>query len=367
MTHFPRALVLFAGALAAVDGGCSSCASKTSGGRAAKEDMALVPRETGLVFMANLGRLRDTMLWKRAIEWRDQSPENKHKYDDFVQKTGLDPLKQLDSIFLALPQPGGSGEFGVVTRGGPFDEARIVAYAKEQAQKEGSSIDTVDYGGRKLYGDKSGQAMFAFLDARTLLFGGKVWSKRMIDLADKGGDSAKQNDALMALVKRAHTADGIWGAGLVPQEVRDRFKGDPRLESAATMKDAYGSIDLVNGFALNATIDLGSDGDAKSLVAKVNDQLADAKKNPQVMMMGLAQYIDAIKAEPQGAGFHLEMKLTAPQLETLVNQLQGLFRSFSGALGGAGGGAPMGGPPPMNPSGMPPLKMAPQLMPPPAQ
>src|SRR5262245_31919935 len=78
--------------------------SKTSGPRAAKEDMQLVPKETDVVLMANLTRMRSSALWKRVIDFRDSNAETKKGYEEFVQKCALDPFKQVDSAFVALPQ-----------------------------------------------------------------------------------------------------------------------------------------------------------------------------------------------------------------------------------------------------------------------
>ena len=57
------------GSLAAMSG-CSSC-SPTAGSGAAKEDMQLVPKETDVVFMANMSRMRNTAMWRRLIDLRD--------------------------------------------------------------------------------------------------------------------------------------------------------------------------------------------------------------------------------------------------------------------------------------------------------
>lgn len=333
--------------------GCSSCGAGTSGQKATRQDISLMPRETNFVVMANVARMRGTPLWNRMLALRDESPEQKAKYDDFVKKTGLDPLQHVDSIFAGFPTTKGSGEFGAILRGGPFDEAKLVAYMKEQAQKDGGDFTSTDYNGKKLYSDKSGQTYGAFLDGpngRTLALGGREWIKKIVDLSAKSdGDSAAKNDALTALIKKTRTGDALWGAGIVPDDARQALKDDPRLTDAATMKDAYASLDLQGGFSLAGAVDLAGEPEAKTLSARVNDQLADAKRNPQVQMMGLTQFLDAIKATSQAATFHLDVKLTQTQVDDLIARLQGLFKTFGGALGGgAGMGAPSA-PPAMEP------------------
>src|SRR3954470_18500116 len=90
---------------------------KTSGTGAAKEDMTLVPREADIVVMANLTRMRNTDMWRRLQDLRDGDASSKKEYDDFVLRCHLDPMKDIDSVFMAFPQAGGAKEFAAILRG----------------------------------------------------------------------------------------------------------------------------------------------------------------------------------------------------------------------------------------------------------
>src|SRR5207245_1505577 len=123
---------------------------------------------------------------------------------------------------------------------GMFSEPKLVQCAKDQAKKEGGDLVITEYAGKKLYNDsKQGQVLVTFLDAKTVVIGGPQWVKKVIDLqAGKSTEgSAKQNEVLAALMKRAKTSDAMWGAGVVPQSARDSFKNDPNLAAMASMKD----------------------------------------------------------------------------------------------------------------------------------
>lgn len=338
-------VVLFSALLA------GSACSKTSGTGAAKEDMQLVPREADIVFMANLSRMRNTAMWRRMLDLRDNDPKSKADYDDFVKKCDLDPFKQIDSVFMAFPQQGAGAtkEFAAVLRG-TFNEDKLIACAKDQAKKDSSDLAVSEYGGKKLYTDvKKGEAFAAFLDGKTAVVGGKEWIKKVIDAASKKeqGASAKDNEALMSLVKRAKTADAMWGAGVVPQSVRDGLKNDPQLAPAATMKDVFGSVDFASGVAADLNLDNAGENDAKELAAKATAQLLEVKKSPQLMMMGMSAFLDGVKIESKGATFHIGINLNQQQVDDLINRVKGLLKSFGGALGGGGGGggfAPPGTP-----------------------
>lgn len=317
----------------------SACKS-TSGSGAAKDDLALVPKDTDIILMANVKRMRNTAMWRKLLDVRDSDAQAKKDYDDFVQKCALDPFKQIDSVFVAFPQSGPDAkpdqkEFAAIIRG-QFNEQKLVECAKDQAKKEGREVTTSDYNGKKLYTDnQKAEAWATFLDNKTAVVGGKEWVKKVVDLAaNKNGESAKNNGELAALLKRAKTSDALWGAGIVPQSTRDSFKNDPRLASAGSMKDIFGSVDFASGVTSELNVDTGSEADAKDLAAKATAQLADIRKSPQFMMMGLAQYLDGIKIDSKNATFHLSINYNQQQVDDLINRVKGLLKSFGGAMGG---------------------------------
>jgi hypothetical protein len=330
--------------------------SKTSGTGAAKEDLQLVPKDAEILLMANVSRMRNTALWKKLLDLRDSDEKNKKDLEEFVQKCGLDPFKHIDSIFIALPQkgPAATKEFAAILRG-QFNEDKLVACAREQTQKDGGAgLATSEYNGKKLYTDaKQSQAFATFLDGKTVALGGKEWIKRVVDLSGKkpSGESAKQNDTLVGLMKRARTSDALWGAGLVPQSARDSLKGDPNLSAASSMKDVFGSIDFAGGFAADLNVDTASDSDAKELAAKVTEQLVETKRNPQIMLMGMAPFLDGVKVESKGPTFRTTINLTQSQVDDLINRVKGLMKSFGAALGGGSAPMPPGGGAPMPPGG----------------
>jgi hypothetical protein len=314
---------------------------KTSGTGAAKEDMQLAPREADIVFMANVTRMRNTQMFRKLLDVRDSDPSSKKDFDEFVQKCGLDPFKQIDSVFVAFPQGGGTTkEFAAVLRG-TFDEQKLVACAKDQAKKDGTELTSSDYNGKKLYTDSKQQQAFAtFLDAKTVAIGGKEWIKKVVDAAARKepGLSAKDNEVLMGLVKRAKTSDAIWGAGLVPQSTRDALKADPHLSAAGSIKDMFGSVDFASGVAADINVDTGGENDAKELAAKATAQLMETKKSPQLMMMGLGSFLDGVKIDSKGATFHVAMAFNQQQVDDLITRIKGLLKSFGGQLGGGGAG-----------------------------
>jgi hypothetical protein len=313
--------------------GCSSC---KGGSAATKEDLELLPKETEILISLNVKRMRNTPLWRAALDLRDSDANTKKKFDEFTQKCGLDPLTQVEGVTLGFPQIAeDQREFAGVVRG-TFDEQKLVACGKEQAQKEGVELTTTDYGSHKIYSSSRGQAYVSFLDKSTVVVGGQEWIKKALDRADgkAEGGSARQNDALMALVKRANTSQAIWGVGVVPEKARERFKDDPKLNIAATMKAVVGSLDFASGLLVDLDVDLGGDEEAKKLAETLRGQLDEAKKNPQIMMTGMSSFLDGVKVEQKGATFHGNVSFTQQQVDDLINRVKGLLSGLKLGTGG---------------------------------
>ncbi len=316
---------------------CSSCRRSAD----SQGDIALLPQETGVLFTANLEKARTTAFWRKLMELRggekraaatqppagDGAPKD---YEEFVARCGLDPLKQLTSIAIALPSAGPatamSGQFGAIFHG-TFDPQKLVACARATVKQDGGELKEEDYAGKKVYTDTLSSAMsFTLLDSHTTVVAGREWIKKMVDLATgKAGAGARANAPLVELLKKVDGAAAFSGIGLVSDAMRARLKEDPRLAVAASMKDAYGSLDFTTGAMLSAVVDLGSDAAAKELSDKVSQQVQEWKKSSRIMMMGLASYIDAIQVVSHGSAFQLNVKLTQQQLDELIMRAQGLL------------------------------------------
>src|SRR5687768_926897 len=116
-----------AGLVASIGFGCN----KKSGTAAAKEDITLVPKETEMIFMVNVPRMRNTPMWRKGVEQLTNTPEAKKELETFATKCKLDPTKHIDSAFVALPTSTEAKEFAVLIRG-TFNQEALTACIKEQ-------------------------------------------------------------------------------------------------------------------------------------------------------------------------------------------------------------------------------------------
>jgi hypothetical protein len=284
-------------ALAFAAGGCSKK------GNVSGDDLALVPKETEIAVGVNISRMRGTAMWKKGMDFLTSEEKSKKELAEFnTNCIDVNSADGLDSVFVALPEPTSAAKdaAAILRLKKPIEEAKLTQCFKHLASKNGEKLGSTEYAGKKIWtsardgaeADKSG---FVLLDGKTIGFGSAAWVKRVIDLAaNKDQASAKTNEKLVALVKRAKTTDAIWGVGSVPASARESFKGQPQLAPLASLKSVFGSMDFSSGLTVDANMETGSDADAKAINEQVSQQLTEAKKSPQVMMLGVGAWLDGV-------------------------------------------------------------------------
>jgi len=344
-------LAAFVGAVSC-RGGCDRSEGRRAGGR-----LALLPVETRLVASIDFARLRDTPVANKLAALAARSAADQAQIDAFKQRTGLDPLTQIDSVLVGFPDEARRrGEIGLILRGAHLDEPRLVAYARDTLQKRGDDLVSTRRGHRILWAARSdpGVAGF-FLDDRTFVLGAAGWAEKMADLSDGAppSGSAETNLELAQLTDRVAAAHAIWAAALVSDEARRRFQADPELKGAAAVLRMALGIDLLGGGAkegraagagggggIDATLtaDLTSAAEAQAMVAKVSETLRDAKRNALVLMTGLGPDLDGVTARADGTTFRVSLSLSEPQVTDLLARASAFLElTRQGGVPGFGG------------------------------
>src|SRR5215831_15138854 len=237
-------------ALLAATAGC-----KRGGGA---DSMALVPKESTIVFSVNFDRLHGSKTWAQVKD-AVNDPSTKKDYDEFVQKTGLDPLTQVNGLTGGFSRPAGAKPTFAVVIKGKFDKKKIIDYARGKAKEEGKTGDlkTEQYGGKTVYGENDDAAV-AFLDGSTIVVGGRDWVHKVIDVAAGKAESVKKNDSVQALVSKAHTDQAMWAVGEVPA-------GEGSLPTGGEIKAIAVSIDLQDGLKAELNGQAPSPNDAQKI------------------------------------------------------------------------------------------------------
>jgi hypothetical protein len=328
-TQFIRRTIVVAAlvALSSCRGGCrrESVAERTL---TVQGRLALFPASARIVAGVDARQLRDSPAAAKVQTLAVESQADKNTLAEFQRRTGFDPIKQITSLTVAFPDDARrSGDFGLLLRADRLDEARLIAYARDELQKTGDDLVSAKHGRLTLWSSKRDAAVAGFfIDEQTFALGAGSWGARMADLAAKNnpGDSAATNLELVHLVERAAGTHAIWGAAMVPAETQRSLGAQPGFAEAATIKKLSAAIDFGKGMEATLIADVASPEAARALATKVTEALRDAKRNPQVLMLGLGPYLGGVTARASDRTFEVRATLGPEAVEDLVTRLGAL-------------------------------------------
>jgi len=196
----------------------------------------------------------------------------------FLNATGLDPFKDLDSVLVAgaLPTGPGAEPKGVVVVRGRFDLDKIQAAAKDFAGKNPDKLKITEDGGRRVYqihgkdgNDKAGYASFA--DKNTLVV---TQSKEATAEAVKGGGAAaKVSPALKAALAKVKGEESMWVAVAFSDELKKKMAAGPNpafKQIAPKLESATGEMNLGNDFTLNLFVHTSDEKAAQQIQGMIN-------------------------------------------------------------------------------------------------
>jgi hypothetical protein len=303
---------------------CRSGCSSTRHTPASLGRLALFPIETRVVVALDFAKLRASPLAGTLAQLAVDAQADKDQVDAFARRTGFDPFRDIQSLVVAFPEEARrGGQFGLVLRSNALDQKRLIAYAREQAQGQGGDLLSTARGHRLLWSRK-GQDDLAgfFLDEHTFVLGAGGWAEKMADLSDGAAPaaSADTNLDLMRLCDRVAVDHAVWAVAMVPEETRKQLQAEPRFKSAASISRLAAALDLGPGLSATLLGDLGNAADAQALVGQMTDTVRDAKKNPEILMLGLGPYLDGVTARAAGPSFEVHATLTDAQVIDLLGR-----------------------------------------------
>jgi len=314
-------------ALSSCRGGCRRD-SKGDDGLTVQGRLALFPASARIVAGIDARQLRASPAAAKVQTLAVESQADKNTLAEFQRRTGFDPIKQITSVTVAFPEDArASGDFGLVLRADHFDEARLIAYARDELQKSGDDLVAAKHGRLTLWSPKRDPTVAGFfIDEQTFALGAGSWGARMAELAAKSnpGDSAATNLELVHLVERAAGTHAIWGAAMVPAETRRALAAQPGFAEAATIDTLSAAIDFGKGAEATLIADVATADAARALATKVTESLRDAKRNPQVLMLGLGPYLGGVSARAADRTFEVRATLGPEAVEDLVTRLGAL-------------------------------------------
>jgi hypothetical protein len=291
--------------------------------------LALFPASARVVASLDADRLRASPVAAKLAALAQQSDDDRRQLEEFAKRTGFDPLAHLTSITCAFPEDARArGELGLIIRAEGLDESRIVAYVRDQLQKNGDDLTATAQGRFTLWSARSDPEVAGFfIDGRTFALGAGGWGPRMAALAEaaRPEDSAATNLELVHLVERAAGTHTVWAAALVPEATRRKLAAEPGSAAAAGVLTLSGGLDLGKGLDATLVADLNSMTDAQALAARATAALHDARRNAQVLMLGLGPYLDGVTVKAADRTFEVRATLGEAAVDDMLARLKGLL------------------------------------------
>ena len=275
----------------------ASCTTKPAApkaGLAKAEDMlSLLPKEAMGVIVVDVHSIMKTEAADKAIK------ENKdyQKYQEFVQKTGLDPQKDVYFfVGAALGDFSQKSEDGVGLVNLKYNKELLLA----AVQKERGELAKTEYNGFTIYqaaqAEEKKPFSGAFLDDSNIIIGTDYGVKKVIDVYQKKADNIWKNETLPALIKGMNKAAMVWGGFAIPPEaMKQASSQNPMLGAFSDIKSIIMSFDYRN----------------KNILVEIKAMSPDPEKNKQ-----MAAALNGFKALGAGAA------AKEPLLGELLNKIE---------------------------------------------
>lgn len=258
-----------------------SCGKKTgapTAGTASAEDMlSLIPVDVEGVFFVDVNHAMSTEIAANEI----REDEGYQKYQEFIEKTGIDPQK--DIYFVAgaikkITEDEKGEEKGVAIINLKYNKETLLPMIQEKVQEEGRELVEEDYNGFTLYTmwEEKKAVSFSFIDESNIVAGEGVIVKSVLDVLQKTKENVFKNEDLSALINETNTDAMFWAAILFhPETVEKLTQGNPMLSDLEGVK----------------ALSLYFDYKGKNIIAEIKIKGGEEAKNKQI-----AELLTGLKA-----------------------------------------------------------------------
>lgn len=258
-----------------------SCGKQPSAPKAgsakAKDMLSLLPQDAESVLFVDFHRAA-------AIEFIDKTikeDENYQKYQGFIEKSGIDPQKDIFFIAVAFKASIGKTQAaanatGIVNL--KYNKETLLSLIKEKAAEEEGELAEEEYNGLTIYSwkEKKEGGGFTFLDESNIVLGDVGNVKTVIDIYQKKGENIFRNEKLSALLDKVNKDAMLWGAvTFSPEEMSKMTAENPLLGSLEAVDAAFMSFNYED----------------RNIIAEIKLMSSDETQNKEV-----ADFLNGIKA-----------------------------------------------------------------------
>ena len=264
--------------------------------------LALVPPDAEIVLSLDLERLRGQTDWTTVLSALAKSP--RPILDDLAVATGFDWNRQLRRVLVALPGERQSDDrFLLIADVEQLDEARMTAWLQARL----------------------GEKFAVFVrDRNQIVISQGEWKATMAALvrASTLMRSAADRPELLRLCTRAAADHSLWFAAIVPAAVRRSLMHPPSLADVAAIARVSGFMN--SGGQAEGVAELSTAADAATLAHRLGVYLNQAKRHPEMLVRGLAPYLEALRLTTHDARVHATLDIPGDQVGDLIERIEAL-------------------------------------------
>ena len=312
-----------------------------------RELVALLPPSATSLTGADILRLKTTPVFRFLEEESRKNEGPRGRVKTIVEKTGFDPLQDLDRVLVAswvdAPNDESSaptarflvvarGRFDLTEIGHQLDDAEVeqyrgvTVYHQPVPQPSGSIPEAPDSEFLKQLEDGFS---LAFFDERTAVAGVKPAVMKTIDRKMDGGASLLDNIQLLERAEALNQSNQLWSVSLNTGELWESGAGNlpsginiPAFRIFRSMESSSLAADLTDGIDVKAEGVCATPEDAKTLADAGRGMVALGRltlsdKYPEAMKL-----FDAIDVVDDQKVIRASVKMTAADFETLLAALK---------------------------------------------
>lgn len=246
---------------------CKKGVEAPKAGTAKAEDILnLIPVDVQGVIFVDANKAMSTEFADKIIK----EDENYQKYLEFVQKSGIDPQKDIYYVAVGIAgEMGSEDQKGVAVVNMKYDADTILGLVREKMAEEEQEMGEEEYEGMTIYKIwQEGKPMaFSMINESNIVGGDEAHVKSVLDVMNNKKDNVFKNEKLAATIEKTNKDAMIWGAIQIPAET---------MEKAASANPMMGALKSITAIAMYF------DFENQMITAEIMAMSPDAESNTQV-------------------------------------------------------------------------------------
>lgn len=232
----------------------TGCDDKTSSSASSADQVELysyIPDTATGLFTINFKKFTSISAFdkiKDDMKFDDLSKKQKFfkDYEDFIEKTGIDPKKDINSVVVAVfsELDDKDPELSVIANLN-YDKQKLLAVLKES----GKDFQTSDFNGRTLYSgkdEKGKEAGFIFLTDNIITAGSIEGVKKVAALSGKEGKNILDDPKMKSYMEKAGNSSIFSFVFRFPEKMKG-MKGNSMIQADLSKAEAlYGNVNFDN-------------------------------------------------------------------------------------------------------------------------